>query len=143
MSLAALSILLQLFASFALVRAMPNLFAKHLAGVRKKIPKAAHGTLCMFTLLLPGVPYCVQNYTLALIGVPFRTYLACGFSLHVLRSAVTVGFGQQSGHFTPLGLTALGVYWALVLTASWYFYRRLRRQTANQPGAEDGPKRPA
>lgn len=143
MALVSLSILLQLLASFALVSLKPDLFARHLAGLRKRIPPAAHGTLCMFTLLLPGLPYFLQNYTLALTGVPLRIYLSRGWPLHVLRSVVTVGLGGQSGHFTPAGLVALAVYWLLLVSGSWWFYRRLRRQIAGQPAAGGGPMPPA
>lgn len=143
MALVALSILLQLLASYAIVHLWRDAFARHLAGVRKKIPKAAHGTVCLFTLLLPGVPYFVQNYTLVLIGVPFRTYLSRCLPLHILRAALTVGLGYQAGRFTPAGLTALAAYWLLVLSASWWTYRRLRRQLAARPAAAGGRRQPA
>jgi uncharacterized membrane protein YdjX (TVP38/TMEM64 family) len=143
MALVALSILLQLLASHALVRCCPGWFARRFAGVRARLPPATHPTVCVFTLLLPGVPYFVQNYTLALIGVPLRTYLACCLPLHVLRAAVTVGLGHQGSHFSRAGLLLLAGYWLLVLTGAWTAYRRLRRQLAGPPPAADGPTPPA
>jgi uncharacterized membrane protein YdjX (TVP38/TMEM64 family) len=138
MGLVALSILFQLLASYALVHLFPNLFARRLAKVRAKIPAAAHGTVCIFALLIPGIPFFLINYTLPLIGVPLRTYLSRCLPLHTLRAVLTVGLGQQSGHFTPLGLTALTAYWVLVLAASWWTYRRLREQLEDQPSGAGG-----
>ena len=143
MGLVALSILFQLLASYAIVHLWPNLFAKRLAKVRAKIPPAAHGTVCLFTLLLPGVPFVLQNYTLPLIGVPLRTYLSRCLPLHTARAVLTVGLGQQSGHFTPIGVAALVLYWVLVLAASWWTYQRLRRQLEGQPSAASGRMQPA
>ena len=143
MTLVALSILFQLVASYAIVHLWHDTFARHLAGVRKRIPRAAHGTVCLFTLLLPGVPYFIQNYTLALIGVPFRIYISRCLPLHILRAVLTVGLGQQAGKFTRGGLAALATYWVLVLCASWWAYRRLRRQLADQPAVADGQTQPA
>jgi uncharacterized membrane protein YdjX (TVP38/TMEM64 family) len=143
MGLVALSILLQLLASFAIVHLWPGLFEKRLAKVRAKIPPAAHGTVCIFTLLIPGIPYFLQNYTLALIGVPLKTYLSRCLPLHTLRAVLTVGLGHQSGHFTPAGLTALTLYWVLVLAASWWTYQRLQRQLADQPAMASGRRQPA
>lgn len=143
MTLVALSILFQLVASYAIVHVWHDTFARHLAGVRKRIPRAAHSTVCLFTLLLPGVPYFIQNYTLVLIGVPFRIYLSRCLPLHILRAVLTVGLGQQAGRFTRGGLAALAGYWVLVLCASWWTYRRLRRQLADQPAAADGRTQPA
>ncbi|HWA11423.1 MAG TPA: hypothetical protein VG838_18430 [Opitutaceae bacterium] len=143
MALVAASILLQLLASYAIVHAFRGFFARRLAPIREKIPHAAHGTVCLFTLLLPGVPYFIQNYTLALIGVPFRIYLTRCLPLHILRSAVTVGLGGQAAHLRPGGLALLISYWVLLLGASWWTYRRLRRQLANPPAAAGGRKRRA
>lgn len=143
MTLVALSILFQLLASYAIVHVWHDAFARHLAEVRKRIPRAAHGTVCLFTLLLPGVPYFIQNYTLVLIGVPFRVYISRCLPLHILRAVLTVGLGQQAGKFTRGGLAVLGAYWVLVLCASWWAYRRLRRQLADQPAAASGRMQPA
>ncbi|MDB6167404.1 MAG: associated Golgi protein [Verrucomicrobia bacterium] len=143
LALVTLSIFLQLLACFAIVHLWPRLFARRLAKIRARIPPAAHGTVCVFTLLLPGVPFVLQNCTLALIGVPLRTYLSRCLPLHTLRAVVTVGLGQQSGHFTPAGVTLLILYWILILGASWWTYRRLQGQLAGRPSAAGGRMQPA
>jgi uncharacterized membrane protein YdjX (TVP38/TMEM64 family) len=138
MGLVALSILLQLLFSFTVVHLWPDLFARRLAKVRARIPPAAHGTVCIFTLLIPGIPFFVQNYTLPMIGVPLKTYISRCLPLHTLRAVLTVGLGHQSGHFSPLALTALIAYWVLVLVASWWAYQKLRRQLEDRSPAAGG-----
>src|SRR3954468_5564166 len=88
LALVAASILLQLLASYALVHLFREKFARRLEPVRKRIPKAAHGSMSLFTMLLPGVPYFAKNYVLPLLGVPLRTYFLVCLPIHVARSSV-------------------------------------------------------
>ena len=141
LALVALALLLQLLASYGLVHLWPGLFARRLDRIRRRIPPGSHVAVCFFTLLLPGVPFFVQNYTLALLGVPLRTYLLCCLPLDVLRALITVGLGGQSTRLTPLRLSILGGYGILLGAASWWAYRRLRRQLADRPPAAGGPTR--
>ncbi len=69
------SILLQLLASYALVKVAPEFFSRLVEPLRKRLPEAAHTPLTQFTLLLPGAPYFAQNYVLPLVGVPLGIYL--------------------------------------------------------------------
>lgn len=142
MALVSLSIGLQLLASFAIVRLWRGHFerARWVAKVRKRIPKGAHASICIFTLLLPGAPYAGINYVLPLVGVPLRTFLLCAWPVHTLRSTVTVVFGDQSDELTPWRLAALAAYALTVLGACWWMFRRLRRQFEDPPAAASGRK---
>ncbi len=141
--LVAVSIFLQLLASYGLVHLFRERFDKWLAGVRGRIPKGAHASICVLTVLLPGAPFAAVNYVLPTLGVPLRTYLLCCLPLHVLRSTVTVTLGGQSDRLTPARLAVLGCYALMILGASWLTYRRLRAQLGDQPSAGDGRKQPA
>jgi uncharacterized membrane protein YdjX (TVP38/TMEM64 family) len=143
LALVAASILLQLLASYALVHRFHDRFAHWLAPVRERIPEGAHASICVLTVLLPGAPFAAVNYVLPLLGVPLRTYLLCCLPLHVLRSTVTVTFGDQSDKLTGARLVVLASYALLILGASWWTYRRLRVQLGDRPSAADGRKRPA
>ncbi len=136
------SILIQLLASYALVKAAPSYFERWMEPWRKRLPKAAHTPLTQFTMLLPGAPYFAQNYVLPLVGVPLGTYLLWSFPLHVLRSIVGVIFGHESADLTPMKLVGFGIYSvAIGLTCAWSF-RRLQRQMKDLPAAADGPTPP-
>jgi uncharacterized membrane protein YdjX (TVP38/TMEM64 family) len=128
MTLVALSIVLQLLASYGLVYLFQDKFARRLKNVRQRIPRGAHGATCLFTMLLPGVPYFAKNYVLPLLGIPLSTYLAICVPVHILRSAVAVMFGDKSDDLTPGRIAALVVYLIVMLVTSWWLLKRLRAQ---------------
>ncbi|HEX2853906.1 MAG TPA: hypothetical protein VHO24_11760 [Opitutaceae bacterium] len=133
LALVALSILLQLLASYVLVHGFRRKFSQRLAPVREKIPRGAHGAMCLFTMLIPGVPYFAKNYVLPLLGVPLHTYLIICLPIHVVRSSVAIFLGDKSDELTPGRIVALVVYFSATLFASWWMYRRLRSQM-RKPG---------
>lgn len=141
--LVALSILLQLLASYALAHLFRDRFARRLEPLRKRIPHGAHASICVLTVLLPGAPYAAINYVLPTLGVPLRTYLLCCLPLHTLRSTVTVTLGDQSDRLTAARLAVLAAYALLILGASWWTYRRVKLKLEDQPAAADGRKQPA
>ena len=145
LALVALSILLQLLASYAIVHAFrgPLDRSRWLRSVRERLPEGAHPSLCVLAVLLPGAPFAAVNYVLPLIGVPLRTYLACCLPLHVLRSTITVFLGGQSEHLTAPRLALLGGYALLIAAASTLTYRRVRAQLADPPPAAGDRKQPA
>lgn len=130
MLLVSLSILLQLLASYAIVHRWRAKLRRWLAPVRKQIPDGENATICIFTLLLPGVPFFAKNYVLPLLGVPLRTYLLCCLPIHTLRSGVAVILGGNSDELTATRVTWLAVYWTTLLLVSWWCLRRLRSQVA-------------
>lgn len=134
------SILLHLLASYAIVHFWHKALAKRFEKVRKKIPHGAHGPVCLFTLLLPGVPYFAKNYVLPLIGVPLRTYLLWCFPIHTARCIAAVILGAKSDDLTPGRLIVLGAYFVTLLGVSWWTFRRLRTQLANRRSAAGGRK---
>ncbi len=141
--LVALSIVIQLLASYALVRLFRPLFEKRLARFREKIPKGAHGPVSLFTALLPGVPYFIKNYVLPLIGIPLPTYLLWCLPLHVLRSSVAVIFGDQSDQLTPGRIAGFAVYFILITLSCAWVFRRIRAEVADPSPAADGQRRSA
>jgi len=135
LALVALSILIQLLASYGLVHWRESYFQRRFRKIRAEIPSGAHSAVTIFTLLVPGVPYFAKNYVLPVIGVPLRTYLAWGFPIHVVQSVIAVVLGDQSDHLTSLRITVMVVYYAATLAASWWAFRRVRAQVASQPKA--------
>lgn len=136
-----LSILIQLLASYALVHLFHDTFERRLASVRKRIPRAAHGAMTLFTMLLPGVPYFAKNYVLPLIGVPLPIYLLWCFPLHAVRSVLPVVLGGESRELTPGRVTVLALYGLAIVGASWWTYRRMKTQLAGPPPAA-GDRKP-
>jgi len=143
LALVAASIGIQLLASYGLVHLFRDRFARRFDRLKQRIPHGAHASICIFAVLLPGAPFAAINYVLPLIGVRLRTYLLCCWPLHVLRSTVTVLLGDQTDKLTPTRVTVLAAYALALAVVSGWLYRRLRRQLADQPSAEDGPMLPA
>ncbi len=137
------SIALQLMASYAIVRAAPEFFARRFEWLREKLPPATHRTLTLFTMVLPGAPYFAQNYVLAVVGVPFWTYFTYGFLIHFVRSLVGVVFGEWSGDMTPARMAVFVIYALTVTLVCGLAFRRLRAQLKNPPRGAGGRKRRA
>ena len=132
-----------MLASFALVKAVPSLFAKRLDPLRKRLPKGAHGHVTVFTILLPGAPYFAKNYVLPLIGVPLPTYLLWGWPIHVVKSAVGIVFGDMSDDLSPLRITGFAIYLLISMGACAWAFRRMQAQMKGQRSTAGGRKRRA
>jgi uncharacterized membrane protein YdjX (TVP38/TMEM64 family) len=145
LTLVSLSIGCQLLASYGLVHLWRRRFSESpwLQRIRRRIPRGAHASVCVFTVLLPGAPFTAINYVLPLVGVRLRTLLICAWPLHTLRATVTVAFGDQSDHLSAARLAGLLLYAAAILGASAWTYRRVRSQLEDQPSAGDGRRQPA
>jgi uncharacterized membrane protein YdjX (TVP38/TMEM64 family) len=140
LTLVSFSILLQLLASYGIVRLWRPWFeqARWLKKIRARIPHGAHAGVCVVTVLLPGAPYAAVNYVLSLMGVSLRTFILCAWPLHTLRSTITVLFGDQSAHLTAARLAVLMAYALTIFAASWWTYRRLQaRFEGRRPTADD------
>ena len=127
--LVTVAIVIQLLASFALVHLFRRPFARWLAPLTARVPQKAHGTMCLFTMLLPGVPYFAKNYALPLLGVPLRPYLAWCLPVHFAHAIVGVAIGGHGGDLTFGKILGVGIYGAAVVLVSWWMWRRLRSQT--------------
>jgi uncharacterized membrane protein YdjX (TVP38/TMEM64 family) len=143
LALVAVSIVLQMLASFALVKAAPKLFAKRLQPLRKRLPEGAYKHVTLFTMLLPGAPYFAQNYVLPVIGVPLGTYLLWGLPIHIVKSTVGIVFGDMSGHLSPARITGFVAYTIITTVGCAWAFRRLRAQMKAQPPTANGRKQRA
>lgn len=137
------SIVLQMLASYALVKAMPQFFARRMEPFRQKLPQATHAPLTVFTMVLPGVPYFAQNYVLPLVGVPLGTYLLWGLPIHLAKSLIGIAFGNMSDDLTPVRIAGFVVYAIFITVACGWALRRLQAQIRDQRSAAGDPKRPA
>jgi uncharacterized membrane protein YdjX (TVP38/TMEM64 family) len=138
LALVAVSIVLQLLASYALVKAMPKLFARHLKPLRDRLPQGTHAPLTQFTILLPGVPYFAKNYVLPLAGVPLGIYLLWGIPLHIAKSAIGVVFGEMSDELTPLRVAGFVTYTLCITVGCAWLFRRLQKRMKEAPPRKRG-----
>lgn len=136
-ALVALATFLQLLGAYALVKMAPGFFARKLEPLRKRLPKGTHTPVTLFTMLLPGVPYCGQIYVLPLVGVPLGTFLLWSLPINVARSVVGVTFGEISNELTPWKLAGFALYFiGITVSCTWAFrvLRRKMKEARNAPG---------
>lgn len=137
-TLVVLSIVLQLFASYALVHLFRPVFERRLAKFRERIPKGAHGPVTLFTALLPGVPFFAKNYLIPVMGVPLWTFIMWCFPLHALRASLAVLFGHQSNELTPTRIAWFCAYFVLITLSCAWVFRRLRAEVGDPSLAASG-----
>lgn len=92
------------------------------------IPPSEHGALSVMAALIPGLPYFMRNYLLALSGVPFRVYFWICLSIYVARSYVTIFLGDLTGDPSRRALAILvAVYVVKVGICAWLIARMRKR----------------
>lgn len=139
MAFVGVSLLVQLAASRLVVRAAPGFFARRFGWLRRRLPPATHRSFALFTLLLPGAPFCAQNYVLAIARVPPRIYYGYSFPLHFARSLLGVVFGGWSEDLTPARMAVVATYAVCVTVACGLAFRRLQSRWQSRPPAAGGP----
>lgn len=137
------AILLQLLISYGLVHWQHRFFARRFKTIRDRIPPGAHVPVTIFTMLIPGAPFFTQLYTPPLLGVPLRIYLAICLPIHAARSIIAVVFGGESHELTWGWVLGMLAYATVLLSVSWWAYRRVRGALGDQPRGENGRRLPA
>jgi uncharacterized membrane protein YdjX (TVP38/TMEM64 family) len=69
---------------------------------------------------LPGLPYVVKLYSLALTNLPFRRYMIMAWFFHVLHSAIFIGLGAAAGKVDSKLMIGMAILTVLMFAiASW------------------------
>jgi hypothetical protein len=101
--------------------------------------------LTLLGALVPGLPYIVRLYLLALSGVPFRTIFLVCWPVYVVRSGVAIFFGEWMDDLTPARAALLGGVLALKIgicaAAVWHLRRKHEKRPRLTPAT--GKARPA
>lgn len=72
-----------------------------------QVPPDEAPAVALVAALVPGLPYVVRNYALALAGVRFRVYFWVCLPVYVARSYVTIMLGDLSSDPSRRGLVIL------------------------------------
>jgi len=102
---------------------------RYLKRHKKKLPvppEGAEGSVALMTVLVPGLPYVVRNYLLALSDIPLRTYFWIGWLVYVIRSVLVIFLGDFSGDFSAQRAGVLAAVLVLKLAICAYLLRRVR-----------------
>ena len=72
-----------------------------------EIPVDEQAAVCVIAALVPGLPYVVRNYLLALSGVKLRYYVGVCLPIYVARSYVTILMGNMGNDPTKTKIIVL------------------------------------
>jgi uncharacterized membrane protein YdjX (TVP38/TMEM64 family) len=92
------------------------------------IPKDDDVAVSALVAIVPGLPYSVRNYFLALADVPLRIYLPICLGIYVARAYVTIFLGDLTINPDGQRLWLLGGIYVVKLGISAELIRRLRRR---------------
>lgn len=120
--------LIQHWLGWLIVRFAPARWFDRLGPWRERLAGAGQRDATLLCCLLPGMPYSVQLYLLPVLGVRLGLLLGLSTALHTGRALVTILLGDLSDHLTPLRLTGLVFYYAVLVVASVGALRLLRRK---------------
>jgi len=88
---------------------------------------------------VPGLPYAVKLYSLALTDLPFLRYLWIVWLFHVLNSIPFVGLGAAAATVSPLWLFVFAVLAiATIVGTKWLKERYLNSE--DEPDDSDEPE---
>jgi uncharacterized membrane protein YdjX (TVP38/TMEM64 family) len=89
--------------------------------------------VCLLVSLVPGVPYAIKNYALALAGVRFRTFFWVCLPAHFFHAVPGVWFGDFTRGFTPGRIIWLLLYVGVLAGLTHGIVRRLRARRRMAP----------
>jgi uncharacterized membrane protein YdjX (TVP38/TMEM64 family) len=102
------------------------------------LPKGEEWAVALMTALVPGLPYVVRNYLLALSTVPFRIYAPICLGVYVFRSALVIFLGDFTSDLTWQRVGILGAILLVKVAVCALLLHRLR---VRYKGQRDGGKR--
>ncbi len=93
-----------------------------------EFPPGAERSLAAMVALVPGPPYFLRNYALALSGIPLTTYFWPCLGIYTVRSYVTLALGDVGGDPSRAGFVWLTAIFAVKLAVCAFLIRRIRKK---------------
>lgn len=103
-----------------------------------EIPVDEQAAVCVIAALVPGLPYVIRNYLLALAGVRLRYYLGACLPIYLARSYVTILLGDLGSDPHRGKIILLLAIDSLKVAICAYVIWRLREHHRKYHGHEDG-----
>ena len=93
-----------------------------------ELPAGEEVSVALMMALVPGPPYFVRNYLLAVSDISFRTYFWVCWPVYVARSCIVIFLGDLSGDFSAKRVAILGSIFVLKVSICGYILHRLRKR---------------
>jgi len=107
-----------------------------------EIPVDEQAAVCLIAALVPGLPYFVRNYVLALADVKLRYYFGVCVPVYVARSYVSILFGDMSSDPTSTKIIVLVIVDVLKVAICALVIWRLRVHHRKYHGHSEGDHGP-
>lgn len=104
-----------------------------LSQTRFDLPTIPERHQIWFTALfvtMPGLPYALKLYSLALTNLPFQRYMFIVWFCHVVNSVIFIGLGAAAGKVDSKLMIGLAFLAVLMLAISTWLKRRLEKPSA-------------
>ena len=104
---------------------------RYLARHRHRVPQLPPGedtAVSLIVSLVPGLPYFVRNYLLALTHIPLLSYASVCLPVYVIRSIVALAIGDLGSGISREKLVALLAILAVKVGICAWLVLRLRRR---------------
>ncbi len=99
------------------------------------VPEGENGSISLMTAIIPGLPYFVRNYLLALAGIPLKTYFWVCLPVYVIRSVLAIfATGFSADLSTRKVVILVGIFLVKVGICA-YVIKRLRDKRVTSKGA--------
>ena len=105
-----------------------------------QIPDDEQAAVCLIAALVPGLPYVMRNYLLALAGVKLRYYIGVCLPIYVARSYVTILLGDMGSDPTRTKIIVLIIVDVLKVAICALVIWRLRVHHRKYHGHEHEPE---
>ena len=97
------------------------------------MPAGAERAVAAIVALVPGPPYFLRNYGLALTGMALRRYFAVCLIIYTARSYVTLALGDLGADPSRKGLLWLGAIFIVKVAICAWLIRRIRLKMRRTP----------
>ena len=94
-----------------------------------EFPKDEDIPVALMMALVPGPPYFVRNYLLAVSGIPLRVYFWICWPVYVARSCLALFFADFSSDLSPKRIAILVAIFAVKVGVCALILKRLRARS--------------
>jgi len=94
-----------------------------------ELPRGQDVSVALMMALVPGLPYFIRNYLLAVSGIPLRIYFVVCWPIYVIRSCLVIFLGDFSDDLNVRRLLILGGIFAAKLGVCAFLLHRVRART--------------
>lgn len=114
--------------------------ARWLEKRKYRLPEFSPGedaSIALMAVLVPGPPYFVRNYLLAVSGIPLRIYFWVCWPVYVLRSCLVIFLGDFSNGLSTKRVVILASVFVLKVGICAFLLQRLRARFRSKAVKKD------